>query len=69
MQRRDHVWVVGGTGRQLGVAQPQKTALELGALQTAVLGHPRRFARAALSRADVGRLDRGAAPQRARRSK
>ena len=33
--------VVRGTRRQLGVAQPQKTALELDALRTAVLAIPR----------------------------
>jgi hypothetical protein len=32
---------VRGTRRQLGVAQPQKTALKLGALRSVVLAIPR----------------------------
>jgi hypothetical protein len=55
--------------RQLGVAQPQKTALELDALLSVILKHPGGSARAARSGAAAHRVRRGAAPQRARRAR
>jgi hypothetical protein len=55
--------VVRGTRRQLGVAQPQKTALELDALRAIILNipddlqYPRRSAGAARSRAAALRFE------------
>jgi site-specific recombinase XerD len=59
----DVVRAVRGTRRQLGVAQPQKTALELDALRTTVLAIPGDL-RGLRDRALLlNRLDGGAAPQ------
>jgi hypothetical protein len=59
---------VGGTRCQLGVAQPQKSALELDALRTVVLAIPDDLRGRRRSRAAARRLGGGAAPQRARRA-